>query len=156
MATAALPPFEALLDRHALEVRGFLGARLPEADADDAFQETFLAALRAYPALGRAENLRGWLLTIAARKAVDHHRRARREAPLEAAPEPGAEDAPVWDAALWRRVDALPRRQRAAVALRFACDLSYAEIAAHDGGSEAAARRNVFAALSTLRKELAP
>ena len=51
--------------------------------------------------------------------------------------------------------DRLPRRQRAAVALRFACDLSYAEIAAADGGTEAAARRNVFAGLSTLRKELA-
>ena len=151
----ALPPFQSLLDDHAARVMRFLASRLQRADAEDAFQETFLSALRAYPALRSDRNLEGWLFTIAHRKALDVHRRRRPEAPLDAAPESGAEDPPVFDAALWRRVENLPRRQRAAVALRFACDLSYAEIAAYDGGSEAAARRNVFAALTTLRKELA-
>lgn len=152
---APLPPFQSLLDVHAPGVLRFLRSRLPGADADDAFQETFLAALRAYPSLRRADNLGGWLLTIAHRKSVDVHRRRARETPLDAAPEPGAEDPPVFDAELWRQVDALPPRQRTAVALRFACDFSYAEIAAHDGGSEGAARRNVFAALTTLRQEIA-
>jgi RNA polymerase sigma factor (sigma-70 family) len=152
--TVPLPPFQSLLDAHADGILRFLRSRLPPADADDAFQETFLAALRAYPALRSAENLEGWLSTIAHRKSVDVHRRRPPEQPLDTAPEPGAEDPPAFDAALWRRVDDLPPRQRAAVALRFACDLSYAEIAAHAGGSEQAARRNVFAALKTLRQEI--
>jgi RNA polymerase sigma factor (sigma-70 family) len=150
----ALPPFQSLLDAHADGVRRFLRSRLPAADADDAFQETFLAALRAYPALRNAENLEGWIFTVAHRKSLDVHRRRPREQPLETAAEPSAEDPPVFDAALWRRVDALPPRQRTAVALRFACDLSYAEIAAHAGGSAEAARRNVFVALTTLRREI--
>jgi DNA-directed RNA polymerase specialized sigma24 family protein len=40
------------------------------------------------------------------------------------------------------------------VALRFACELSYAEIAAVAGGSEAAARRNVHVGLKRLREEM--
>ena len=60
-------------------LRGAVGA----ADAEDCFQETFLAALRAYPKLGDDRNLRGWLLTIAHRKAIDHHRaNGRRPLPV--------------------------------------------------------------------------
>lgn len=152
-----LPPFQILLDEHAAGVMRLLVSRVGHEGAEDCFQETFLSALRAYPHLASAENLRAWLYTIAERKAVDlHRRRGRGEQPVPDVPEGAAEDAEAWDPTLWRRVDALPRRQRMAVALRYACDLSYADIARLDGGSEGAARRNVHAGLARLRKEIEP
>ena len=152
-----LPPFQKLLDRHAGEVLGVLRAAVGRVDADDCFQETFLAALRAYPKLERDDNLRGWLMTIAHRKAVDHHRAAgRRAIPVEevakvavAAPEPEP------DAGVWARVGALPPKQRAAVTLRYACDLPHTEIAAALGCSPEAARRSLHEGIKRLRKELA-
>ena len=74
----ALPPFQSLLDRHRGDVLGFLIASVGPQDAEDCFQETFLAALRAYPRLEHQNNLRSWLMTIAHRKAIDHHRRRAR------------------------------------------------------------------------------
>ena len=126
--------------------------------AEDCFQETFLAALRAYPKLGNDGNLRGWLLTIAHRKAIDHHR-ARGRAPVPVA-EPaelaGGEGMPEpADDGLWAAVGALPPKQRAAVALRYGSDLPHNEIAAALGCSPEAARRNLHEGLKRLRKELA-
>lgn len=74
----ALPPFQQLLDRHSVDVLGYLTAMVGPAEAEDCFQETFLAALRAYPGLRDAANLRGWLFTIAHRKALDSMRHERR------------------------------------------------------------------------------
>jgi len=125
--------------------------------AEDCFQETFLAALRAYPKLGNAGNLRGWLLTIAHRKAIDHHRaRGRNPVPVAEVAEVGVEDGiPERDERLWNAVGALPPKQRAAVALRYGSDLPHAEIAAALGCSPEAARRNLHEGLKRLRKELA-
>ena len=151
----ALPPFQTLLDEHSADVmavlRGAVGG-----GAEDCFQETFLAALRAYPKLGDAGNLRGWLLTIAHRKAIDHHRaNGRRPLPLAAVEEedPRATDA-LPDDEIWATVGALPPKQRAAVALRYACDLPHAEIAAALGCSPEAARRSLHEGMKRLRKEL--
>ena len=71
-------------DRRARRRRdGGLRGAVGRGDAEDCFQETFLAALRAYPKLRDGGNLRGWLLTIAHRKAIDHHRaRGRRPVPV--------------------------------------------------------------------------
>ena len=122
-----LPPFQKLLERHQGDVIGFLIATIGPQEAEDCFQETFLAALRAYPRLDDDRNLRGWLLTIAHRKAIDHHRaRGRRAMPVGDAPEvadPRAEKGRKEGSGIWRSVAALPPKQRAAVALRFACDL---------------------------------
>ena len=83
-----LPPFQLLLDRHSGELFRFLAASVGPVDAEDAFQETFLSALRAYPKLRDASNLRAWLFQIAHRKALDVHRgRARRPIPVEEVPE---------------------------------------------------------------------
>jgi RNA polymerase sigma factor (sigma-70 family) len=151
-----LPPFSNLLDAYAPAVHRFLVARAGSQEADDLFQETFLSALRAYPALKDDANLEGWLMTIAHRKTLDLHRaRARARVSSDERAEPAVKDEPALDDGLWARVGALPPRQRMAVALRFACDLTYADIARVDGGTEAAARRNVHVALRTLRKELA-
>jgi RNA polymerase sigma factor (sigma-70 family) len=154
-----LPPFQALLDAHGRDVHRFLVASVGRHDADDCFQETWLAALRAYPRLRSAENLRGWLLTIAHRKAIDHVRR-RQRAPIpvgEALAERPAPDArPPEDSSLWVAVRRLPAKQRMALTLRFALDADYATIAASMGTSEAAARRSVHEGLRRLRTEYAP
>ena len=152
---SSLPPFQALLDRHAGDVLGFLIAAVGPQEAEDCFQETFLAALRAYPRVRDEGNMKGWLLTIAHRKAIDHHRaRSRRAVPNGAAPEVATED-PAPSSGIWAAVAGLPPKQRTAVALRFACDLPHREIAAAIGCSEEAARRSVHEGVKKLREELA-
>lgn len=153
---AELPPFQTLIDDHATEVMALLRGAVGRQGADDAFQETFLAALRAYPGLRDARNLRGWLVTIAHRKAIDHHR-ARGRAPVpvaEVREEPSWDPDPT-DGEIWVAVAALPPKQRAAVTLRFASDLPHEEIAAALGCSPAAARRSLHEGLKRLRKEIA-
>jgi RNA polymerase sigma factor (sigma-70 family) len=154
----ALPPFQTVLDEHSAAVMAILHGAVGRDGAEDCFQETFLAALRAYPKLEDDSNLRGWLLTIAHRKAIDHHR-ARGRAPVPVA-EPAelaaAEDGiPQPDEQLWAAVGALPPKQRAAVALRYGSDLPHNEIAAALGCSPEAARRSLHEGLKRLRKELA-
>lgn len=154
---SALPPFQALLDEHAADVMAVLRGAVGGTDAEDCFQETFLAALRAYPRLDDAGNLRGWLLTIAHRKAIDHHRaNGRRPVPVaETAELAGATAEPELDDEIWVLVGALPPKQRAAVALRYGSDLPHAEIAAALGCSPEAARRSLHEGLKRLRKEMA-
>jgi RNA polymerase sigma factor (sigma-70 family) len=152
-----LPPFQSFLDGHREIVWRFLVSAVGAAEAEDCFQETFIAALRAYPKLRPGSNTRAWVLTIAHRKALDAHRaRARRATPI---PEPEVEIqrrahiAPAApDDALWAAVRELPARQRSAVVLRFLADLPHREIAATIGCSEEAARRSLHEGLTTLRK----
>jgi RNA polymerase sigma factor (sigma-70 family) len=148
-----LPPFQMLLDRHSRELYRFLAASVGPLDAEDAFQETFISALRAYPKLRDDANLRAWLFQIAHRKALDVHRaRARNPLPVERLPEPVDTPAAAPEPALWRAVRRLPDKQRTAVFLRFAADLDYAQIGAALECSEPAARQNVRAGLATIRK----
>jgi RNA polymerase sigma factor (sigma-70 family) len=150
-----LPPFQTLLDEHAADVMGVLRGAVGRTDADDCFQETFLAALGAYPKLKDTSNLRGWLLTIAHRKAIDHHRaNGRRAVPVAEVIEVAVSDPEPGDG-IWEKVGALPPKQRAAVALRYGSDLPHAEIAAALGCSPEAARRSLHEGIKRLRKELA-
>jgi RNA polymerase sigma factor (sigma-70 family) len=155
-----LPPFQRFLDGHRDVVWRFLVSAVGPLEAEDCFQETFIAALRAYPRLRADSNLRAWVLTIAHRKALDAHRgRARRALPV---PEPGAVDARAAaapgarDEALWQAVHELPARQRSAVVVRYLADLPHREIAAAIGCSEEAARRSLHEGLTTLRKVVVP
>jgi RNA polymerase sigma factor (sigma-70 family) len=152
-----LPPFQTVLDDHSGAVMAILQGAVGRDGAEDCFQETFLAALRAYPKLGDAGNLRGWLLTIAHRKAIDHHRaRGRNPVPVAEVAGVAVEDGiPERDERLWAAVGALPPKQRAAVALRYGSDLPHSEIAAALGCSPEAARRSLHEGLKRLRKELA-
>lgn len=151
-----LPPFQRLIDEHAADVLAVLRGAVGREAADDCFQETFLAALRAYPRLREGSNLRGWLITIAQRKAVDHHRaRGRRPVPVAEPAETPVDGPEPGDDGLWLAVGALPPKQRAAVTLRYAADLPHAEIAAALGCSPEAARRSLHEGLKRLRKELA-
>jgi RNA polymerase sigma factor (sigma-70 family) len=150
------PPFQSLLDEHRHDVLGFLIAAVGHQDAEDCFQETFLAALRAYPRIEEDRNLKGWLLTIAHRKAIDHHRaRGRRATPLAEPPEIAIDEPDRSNRGIWRAVAVLPPKQRSAVALRFACDMPHREIAAALDCSEEAARRNVHEGVKKLREVLA-
>ncbi|HYU60746.1 MAG TPA: sigma-70 family RNA polymerase sigma factor [Solirubrobacterales bacterium] len=155
MSQAPLPPFQALVDEHRSDVLGFLRAMVGADDAEDCFQETFMAALRAYPRAD-ARNLRAWIFTIARRKAIDHHRaRARRPKPegepLAVADRLISSGGRELDGAVWAHVAALPAKQRAAIALRFVADLRYREIGMALDCTEAAARRSVHDGLRNLR-----
>jgi RNA polymerase sigma factor (sigma-70 family) len=154
----AIPPFQVFLDEHRTIVYRFLLAAAGPQDVEDCFQETFLSALRAYPRLRDASNLRGWVLAIAGRKAIDAGRaRARRPIPMEELPDQATDGGgfdglsldPVWDV-----VRDLPPRQRVALVQRVVLDRSYADLAAEMGGTKAAARANVYQALKKLRTEV--
>jgi RNA polymerase sigma factor (sigma-70 family) len=172
----ALPPFQRFLDDNRDAVFGFLFAAVGPDDVDDCFQDTFAAALRAYPRLRARSNLRAWVLTIAHRKAIDAHRaQRRRPLPVED-PEPVAAGAGAGVVAvgsvtgghaggdpaagavadgrdeLWRAVAALPPKQGQAVLLRYAGDLAYADVARAMGCSEVAARRSVHEGLKKLKE----
>lgn len=115
-----------------------------------------MSALRAYPRLSSADNLRAWLYTIAQRKATDVVRRAARRPTRDLdGVEPAADPAPdPADDTLWGSVRALPPKQRAALVHRFVLDLAYVEIGARMGITEEAARQNVSAGLRRLRREV--
>lgn len=153
--TVHLPPFQQLIDEHAAELHRFLSACVGPTDADDCLQETLVSALRAYPQLQHADNLRGWLFTIAHRKATDV---VRRSAAHPATGLDGVElSVPAHtttDDQLWGAVRSLPLKQRAAVVHRYVFDLAYREIGERMGVSEEAARQNVSAGLRRLRLEV--
>jgi RNA polymerase sigma factor (sigma-70 family) len=152
----ALPPFQRFLDAQRDAVWRFLVRSVGAAEAEDCFQETFIAALRAYPRLRADSNLRAWVLTIAHRKALDAHRaRARRAVPvadIDAADARAESNPAAPDEALWEAVSELPARQRSAVTLRYIADLPHRDIAAAIGCSEEAARRSLSEGLAKLRK----
>jgi RNA polymerase sigma factor (sigma-70 family) len=161
-----LPAFQTLVDAHWRDVARLAHALAGPVDGDDVAQQAWVQALAAYPSLGSARNLRGWLLTITHRCAMDAHRgRARRAVPhedpavleqasgsLTASAAPA--DASLPDAGLWKRVGALPARQREAVVLKYVADLDHPTIAAALGTTPAMSRRLVSDALATLRKDL--
>jgi len=155
---ASRPPFQHFLDAHSRPVLAFLRAMVGHHDADDCFQETFIAALRAYDRMD-GTHPRAWVMTIARRKAIDHHRaRARRPVPRDempevAAPEQGGGLGDL-DGEVWAAVGELGEAQRAAIALRYAGDLGYREIAAALGCTEEAARRRVSDGLRVLRQNI--
>ncbi|NNM47438.1 RNA polymerase sigma factor [Knoellia koreensis] len=157
-----LPPFQHLVDAHWRDVARLAHALAGPVDGDDVAQQAWTQALAAYPQLRSATNLRGWLLTITHRCAMDAHRgRARRAvlhhdpASLAATPPSvAAADATLPDTDLWRRVGALPDRQREAVVLKYVADLDHPTIATALGCSPAMSRRLVSDALATLRKDL--
>ena len=145
-----LPPFQRFLDAHRDDVYRFLVASVGRHDAEDCFQETFLAALRAYPRLSDGSNLKGWVLTIANRKAIDVHRRRRREG--GEVPELVAPERLDGEPTLWSEVRRLPDKQRAAVVHRYVNDLAYAQIGEVMGCTADAARRSVHEGLKKLRE----
>jgi len=149
------PAFQEFLEANRATVYRFLAVAVGPQEADDAFQETFLAALRSYPRVREPDKLDRWILSIASRKAIDHHRRSGRgPVPTDDPP-----DRPVHDPSpsdhddpLWAAVRSLPPRQRVAVVHRHVLDRSYEEVAELMGGSEQTARANVYQGMKRLRE----
>ena len=150
MVLVSVPPFESFYEEHRNAVLGELRRLVGRQAAEDAYQETFLRALRAYGRLRHADNLRAWVLTIARRVAVDHHR--RREAPPAPA-EPSRRRASRLRGARRARRRS-PTKERAAVVLRYGYDLSYAAIGAALGSSEDAARQAASSGVRRLRRRM--
>jgi RNA polymerase sigma factor (sigma-70 family) len=144
-------PFALVVREHGSAVHRFLVAIVGGDRADDCWQETFLAALEAYPALRQPERVRSWLFSIAHRKAIDSYRARGLDVPMAEPPEQAAPERDAPNGELWSLVRRLPPKQREAVAHRFAADLSYRDVARAMDTSEAAARRNVHDALRALR-----
>ena len=154
-----LPAFQTLVDAHWRDVARLAHALAGPVDGDDVAQQAWTQALAAYPSLRSATNLRGWLLTITHRCAMDVHRgRARRAVPhddpasLSEGPAAPAADAGLPDGPLWASVAALPPRQREAVVLKYVADLDHPTIARVLDTSPTMSRRLVSDALSTLRR----
>jgi RNA polymerase sigma factor (sigma-70 family) len=155
---SGLAPFEHVIAEHGAVVLRVCRALLEPADAEDAWSETFLAALEAYPRLRPDSDVRGWLTTIAHRKAIDQLRgKGRRAIPAGDLPErvavgrDGDPCAAPPDDALWDALRALPPKQRGAVAYHHLAGLPYAEVGALLDSSEAAARRSAADGLARLR-----
>jgi RNA polymerase sigma factor (sigma-70 family) len=165
-----MQPFEEIVTEHGAVVRRVCRALLPPADADDAWSDTFLAALRAYPDLRPDSNVRGWLVTIAHRKAIDVLRRAARTpTPVALLPEAGAAtraedptglagldglDGGDGGDGLTAALAGLPPKQRGAVVYRYLADLPYAEVGDLLGCSPTAARRNAADGIAALRRHV--
>jgi RNA polymerase sigma factor (sigma-70 family) len=148
-------PFEAIVTRYGPTVLRVCRAVLGPTAADDAWSETFLSAMRAYPNLRPDSNIEAWLVTIAHRKALDQLRaESRRAIPLGDLPETPSKDGlpGSWESDLWAALKALPRKQRETVAYHYLAGLPYAEVASILGGSAEAARRAAADGIATLRK----
>lgn len=150
MRALAIPPFELFYETHSPEVLGLLRRKVGRDRADDAFQETFLRALRAYDRLDHGEHLRAWVLTIASRVAIDVHRCTK---PTGEMPELPHEDSRPAYQDLGELTDGLPPKERAAVVLRYGYDLTYEQIAAALDSSPDAARQATSSGVRRLRKE---
>lgn len=150
-----MEPFEKVVEAHGPVVLRVCRALLGPADADDAWSETFLAAMRAYPDLRPGSNVRGWLVTIAHRKAIDAIRKSsRRPVPSGDLPDAASPDRipePI-HGDLRAALDGLADKQRAAVIYHHIAGLPYREVGAVIGSSEAAARRSAADGIANLRR----
>lgn len=151
-------PFEQAVELHGATVlrvcRAVLGAG---PDADDAWSETFLAALRAWPGLDEDANMEAWLVRIAQRKTIDALRAgSRRPVPTGDLPEEPAHQQDIADREIWALVAALPDRQRLAIAYHYLGGLPHTETAALIGSTPQAVRRAASDGLVALRRRLLP
>jgi RNA polymerase sigma factor (sigma-70 family) len=146
-------PFETVVCRHGPTVLRVCRAVVGPIDADDAWSETFLSALKAYPDLAPDANVEAWLVTIAHRKAIDITRaRSRTAIPVDVVPEPPPRPASEPHDDLIEALDRLADKQRHAVAYHYLAGLPYRDIAEILGGSEAAARRAAADGVAALRR----
>jgi len=152
MSSPQIPPFERFYEEHRDVVLGVLRRKLGRSAAEDAFQETFLRALRAYGRLRHAENLRAWVLTIASHVAIDSLRRPLWQA-VEIEDIEGLDERPTY-AELDDLTSALPPTERAAVVLRYGFDLTYEDIGAALGSSTDAARQAASSGVRRLRRRM--
>jgi RNA polymerase sigma factor (sigma-70 family) len=146
-------PFEEVVATHGATVWRVCRAVLGASDADDAWSDTFLAALAAYPQLPADANVEAWLVTIAHRKAIDIVRAStRRAVPVAQLPESGSVDGSEIDSDLVAALATLPDKQRQSIAYHHLAGLPYAAVAAILGGTAEAARRAAADGIANLRR----
>jgi RNA polymerase sigma factor (sigma-70 family) len=151
MEAMSVPPFERFYEEQQGPVLAQLRSMLGRDAADDAFQETFLHALRGYPALEHGRYLRAWVLQIARNVALDVLRRTR--ATSAEVPDLESVDEPLPYEEVRRLTADLPEKERAAVFLRYGYDLSYEDIGAALGSSPEAARQAASSGVRRLRRK---
>jgi RNA polymerase sigma factor (sigma-70 family) len=150
---SAKPPFETVVEIHGPTVLRVCRAVVGAIDADDAWSETFLSAMRAYPSLPDDANVEAWLVTIAHRRAIDIGRaRIRRAVPTDTIADHAARAEPTQSGDLATALALLPDKQRRSVAYHYLGGLPYAEVAAIVGGTVEAARRAAADGIATLRR----
>jgi RNA polymerase sigma factor (sigma-70 family) len=154
MEAVRVPPFERFYEEQRESVLAQLRGMLGREAAEDAFQETFLRALRAYPTLKHGRHLRAWALAIARNVAVDALR--KRRVTSADVPDLESADEPLPYEELRRLTAGLPRKERAAVFLRYGYDLSYEDIGTALGSSAEAARQAASSGVRRLRKKELP
>jgi RNA polymerase sigma factor (sigma-70 family) len=154
MEVVTVPPFERFYEEQQGPVLKHLRVMLGRDAADDAFQETFLRALRAYPALEHGRHLRAWALQIAQNVALDVLRRTRVTS--ADVPDLASVDEPLPYEELRRLTAELPQKERAAVFLRYGYDLTYEDIGAALGSSPEAARQAASSGVRRLRRKESP
>jgi RNA polymerase sigma factor (sigma-70 family) len=152
MEAVRVPPFEIFYEEHRDRVFRLLVRRLGRQRAEDAFQETFLRALRAYPSLDHASHLGAWVTTIAERVAIDVHRRRTLWDGAEIPELESLDERPGYEELRDLTAD-LPPKERAAVVLRYGYDLDYSQIGAAIGSSAEAARQAASSGVRRLRKK---
>ncbi|MBL8953944.1 MAG: RNA polymerase sigma factor [Myxococcaceae bacterium] len=156
--------FDALFERHAVAVHGFISRIVRDSDlANDLLQVTFLSVVRARNRFQPGALVKPWLFTIAGNAARDllrhdkramgsvEERRQSRERSLEVAfPDPGLRRL------LSNALAALSADQREAVLLHKVEGWSFSEIAAAAGITETAARIRAHRGYEKLRQILGP
>jgi RNA polymerase sigma-70 factor (ECF subfamily) len=161
------PSFDTLLETHSAEIFAYLWRMIGDkTDAEDCLQETFLRAFRGYPRLASGSNIRAWLYKIATNVARTHFSRNKRAAMHRVEIDPARLPSGISPRdelerremlmAVREAVESLPHKQRAAFMMRKYQGLSYHTIAMIMGGTEAAARANVYQALKKVRTQFAP
>jgi RNA polymerase sigma factor (sigma-70 family) len=152
MEAVAIPPFERFYEEHRDAVFRHLVRLVGRQRAEDAFQETFLRALRGYSSLDHGRYLKAWVFTIATRVAIDESRKRSPEAAI--AKEIGLDGERPAYAQLEHITAELPDKERAAVVLRYGYDLTYQQIADALESTEDAARQAASSGVRRLRRRL--
>jgi len=148
--------FDTLVANHSQEIYAYLWRMFRDRqDTEDAFQDAFLRAFRAYPRLPENANQRAWLYKIATNVAFTHLKRRSKTLSriTEIADLPSTD---VWIPTdflmeVLAEVKALPEKQRAALIMRNYQGLAYLEIGAVLDCSPDSARANVYQAIKKLR-----
>jgi RNA polymerase sigma-70 factor (ECF subfamily) len=158
------PDFGQVVDIYQTEILCYLRRLTGDpATADDLFQDTFLRAFKAFSRSRTHANHRAWLYRIATNGFLNYRRSRRRsvEDALDSgmrspAPTPvAAHERAIVAETLRQAITRLPKRQRAAFVQRQLHGFSYREVSAALGGTETAARANVYRAVRRLRRDLA-
>ena len=159
------PPFEEAVKSLEREIMRFLVRSTGDReDAMDLFQETWLRAYRAYPALKSGDGLRPWVFRIASNlcrnRARDRMRRGRviasEIAGGDSLAERSSNDAgggPDRMLHLKRTISRLPLKQGQALMMRKFAGLEYDEIGVALDCSAEAARASVSLALRKIKAE---